>query len=348
VCDGSIERRAAIFPRAISLSRMPALGPHVVILAPGSKVGLVRALAEAVAVRGGTLTGFDGDPHAPAAAFCARRVNGGPLEDEASVEEFLAWCVRENVKLVVPARHNDLPALAAARERFAAAGIALIVSSRECVELCLDKTAVHAWLARGGFPLPEQTSVAELERSSLRDAFPLIAKDPAGSGSKGVRLCGSAADLAGVPPHWLVQRIALGSEFTINVYVDRAGRSACEIPHERLLVGEGEVVRGRTARVPELMTLARRIAESLPGARGPLNIQIFWEAQAKLATVIEINPRFGGGYPLAHRAGGRFTDWLLAEYLDGVTPRLDAWEDGLLMVRYREALFFPAKKSRGV
>jgi carbamoyl-phosphate synthase large subunit len=250
----------------------------------------------------------------------------------------------------VPTRHDDLPALAAARERFARAGVTLAVSSPECVALCLDKTASHDWLAAHGFPVPAQSTVGALAAGPLCDRFPLVAKHPRGSGSRFVRICRAAADLAGLPDDWLVQAHAPGREHTINVYVDRAGRSVCEIPHERLLVGEGEVVRGRTVRVPELMTVTRRIAEALPGARGPLNVQIFWEPAARHAEVIEINPRFGGGYPLAHRAGGRFSDWLLAEYVDSaVLSRCETWEDDLLMVRYREAAFFPGgRQSAGL
>lgn len=325
---------------------MSSLHPHVLILAPGAKVGLTRALAEAVAARGGTLSAWEADPHSPAAAFCSRRVAGGPVESAAAARALLDWCRDEGVALVVPTRHGDLPALAEARDAFEARAVHLAVSSPPCVALCLDKAASHAWFGQQGLPVPAQTTVAALAGSALRGVFPLVAKDPRGSGSRGLRLCRTAADLAGLPADWLVQTVAPGNEYTVNAYVDRAGRCLCEIPHERLLVSEGEVVRGRTARVPGLMELARRIAGRLPGARGPLNVQIFWDAAAGTATVIEVNPRFGGGYPLAHRAGGRFTDWLLAEFVDGATlPRLDDWEDDLLVVRYREALFFPHDRA---
>jgi carbamoyl-phosphate synthase large subunit len=137
-----------------------------------------------------------------------------------------------------------------------------------------------------------------------------------------------------------VQSFAPGREYTVNACVDRAGHSLCEIPHERLLVSEGGVVRGRTARIPDLIDAARRIAELHPGPWAPLNIQAFRDDSGARPTVIGINPRFGGGCPLAHEAGARFAEWLLAEHLEGAAiPRLDAWTENLLMVRYREAMF---------
>lgn len=327
---------------------MPANGPHVLILSPGSKVALTRALAEAVRARGGGLSAWEHDALSPAATCCQRRVEGGPAEDAAAAQRLLDWCVRERVRLVVPSRHDDLPTLAGIADLFAAAGITLVVSATETIDLCLNKVATHAWLRAHGFPVPEQCLAADLAANAR---LPVVAKHPSGSGSRGVRICSFTEELAKVPGHWIVQHKAPGVEYTINTYAARDGRCLCEIPHERILTSEGEVVRGRTTRIPELMDLASRITESLPGARGPLNVQIFWDAPTQQATVIEINPRFGGGYSLAHEAGGRFAEWLLAEYIDGRTlPRLETWEDGLMMVRYREAVYFHAgdAQSQGI
>jgi carbamoyl-phosphate synthase large subunit len=143
----------------------------------------------------------------------------------------------------------------------------------------------------------------------------------------------------------VVQEIAAGREFTINVYVNRSGECICAVPHWRMEVRAGEVSKGITVKDRRLMDLARAVAEALPGAYGPLNIQCFMDEFGTIR-IIEINARFGGGYPLAHRAGGRFTDWLLAE-LDG--KRLsycDDWIDDLAMLRYDEAVFVSGSRVR--
>ncbi|MDH3246402.1 MAG: hypothetical protein OEM26_17405, partial [Saprospiraceae bacterium] len=54
---------------------------------------------------------------------------------------------------------------------------------------------------------------------------------------------------------------------------------------------------------------------------------------------IEINPRFGGGFPLSYLAGANFPRWILKEYLlDGEIPYYDDWEDKLLMLRYDQEM----------
>ena len=50
---------------------------------------------------------------------------------------------------------------------------------------------------------------------------------------------------------------------------------------------------------------------------------------------MEINPRFGGGFPLTYAAGGNYPGWLMREYLgDGEIPFSDDWENNLIMLRY--------------
>jgi carbamoyl-phosphate synthase large subunit len=132
--------------------------------------------------------------------------------------------------------------------------------------------------------------------------------------------------------------MAKGREFTINLFVNRLGKCVCAVPHWRLEVRAGEVSKGVTVKDERLMDLGRRVAEALPDARGALNVQCFLDEDGAIA-IIEINARFGGGYPLAHQAGARFTDWLLAEQEGAEIAPYDDWTDDLAMLRYDDAVF---------
>jgi carbamoyl-phosphate synthase large subunit len=62
---------------------------------------------------------------------------------------------------------------------------------------------------------------------------------------------------------------------------------------------------------------------------------VFYNDQNNHIVGIEINPRFGGGYPLSYLAGANFPLWLIKEYLlkENIDWHND-WEDHLLMLRY--------------
>jgi carbamoyl-phosphate synthase large subunit len=138
----------------------------------------------------------------------------------------------------------------------------------------------------------------------------------------------------------VVQTLAPGREHTIDVLADRGGRCVCAVPRRRIEVRSGEVSKGVTVRSPELQDLAARICEALPGAFGTITIQVFvGDAPGRLA-VIEINARYGGGFPLALEAGADFPRWQLEELLGlPSTATADGWRDGLVMLRYDAAVF---------
>ncbi|MEP6005167.1 MAG: carbamoyl phosphate synthase large subunit, partial [Maribacter dokdonensis] len=74
----------------------------------------------------------------------------------------------------------------------------------------------------------------------------------------------------------------------------------------------------------------------LDGIRGCLTVQFFMHKETKDIYGIEVNPRFGGGYPLTHSAGANYVKWILQEYLLGeeLTGYFDDWKEDLLMLRY--------------
>ena len=100
----------------------------------------------------------------------------------------------------------------------------------------------------------------------------------------------------------------------------------------------GEVSKCLTTKDSRLVALGTALAEALPGAWGALNIQCFMTGDGDIK-VFEVNARFGGGYPLAHHAGARFTSWLLDELAGRSVDRYDGWRDGLAMLRFDEASY---------
>lgn len=90
---------------------------------------------------------------------------------------------------------------------------------------------------------------------------------------------------------YIVQELARGREFTVNLFVNRHGRCVCAVPHWRIELRAGEVSKGLTVKDERLMDLGRRVVEALPDARGAMNIQCFLDEDGRIA-IIEINARF--------------------------------------------------------
>jgi len=82
------------------------------------------------------------------------------------------------------------------------------------------------------------------------------------------------------------------------------------------------------------MESAAGVVRRLGAGPGVITVQLFVTERSTIK-ILEVNPRFGGGAPLAIRAGADFPRWILQE-LSGQRPRIafDRFEDGLVMLRY--------------
>ena len=317
---------------------------NILVSSAGRRVSLVHHFQTALKELGirGKVIAADLTPtssawHAADQATYAPRFTGGRF-----VEEMLKICHQENVSLLVPTIDTELPLYSEAKQQFVNTGTIVAVSDPETILNCEDKTRTHAWLDSLGIPVPRQTSVAGVLESPDDWPLPLIAKPTRGSSSNNVRKIHNLNELRSMPyPEiMVVEAIAPGEEFTIDIYIDRSGEPRCAVPRQRLETRSGEVSKGMTVREPKLQELAIKVANALPGGFGVINVQIFYDEETGQLNVIEINPRFGGGYPLSHEAGARCTHWLIEDCLDlplSIEP--DVWRDGLVMLRYDDAIF---------
>jgi carbamoyl-phosphate synthase large subunit len=255
------------------------------------------------------------------------------------VDALLEICAREKVGLLVPTIDPELGPLSEAIDAFAKLGTRVVVSCPDAVRIARDKLETAKVLAKGGVPTPRTMLLRDYlaEPGSLPGQ--VIAKPISGSSSVGILRPRAHEELAGLSPDgYVVQELWSGEEYTVNIFVDQTGKLTTAVPHLRIAVRSGEVSQGRTVRQAALRAAAERLTAALPGLRGPACFQAIVRADGS-ACVFEVNARFGGGYPLAHEAGACFTRWLLEEAAGLTSTANDAWEEGVLMLRY-DASFF--------
>jgi carbamoyl-phosphate synthase large subunit len=262
-----------------------------------------------------------------------------PVSDPAYAESVVDICRSEGVALVVPTIDPELPPLAQASEALAAVGTRINISSSRVVGIAADKFLTAEVLAAGGVHVPRTSRLLDwLEGRSQIDC-PVIAKPRKGSSSVGLHILESKADAKRLadPEDYVVQERLRGPEYTVNVFVDQAGVLRAAVPHRRLEVRGGEVSKARTERQASIAVEASAIAAALDGMRGALCFQLIMTDAGP--AVFEINARFGGGYPVAHAAGARFSQWLLEESLGAPSTAADDWKDGVQMLRYDAEVF---------
>ena len=95
----------------------------------------------------------------------------------------------------------------------------------------------------------------------------------------------------------------------------------------------GESIKGMTIRDWQLIEHGCRVAEALRIV-GPANVQCFRELDGSLP-VTDVNPRFGGGFPLPTAAGSRYPELALALAAgERPDPTLGEFREGVVMTRF--------------
>ncbi len=289
-----------------------------------------------------TVLGTDAAPElSPASQLVDQSFQVPRCTDVEFVPETLAICKSRSVNLIVPTIDHELPIYAARAKEFETAGIKVLISNEKTIEIASDKRCTNQWFLAHGFPTVAQASVDEVLGNLSQWVFPVIVKPRRGSASIGVRIANDAELLQSLEgkDELVVESIARGVEHTTNLFVDRLSRCVCAVPHQRLETRGGEVSKGITIKNHKLMESAKLVAEALPGACGPINLQGFVDKDNEIKFT-EINARFGGGFPLAAEAGANFCRWILEDMLGlPSSAGFSNWRDRLLMLRFDNAVF---------
>jgi carbamoyl-phosphate synthase large subunit len=299
----------------------------VLFTCAGQRVDIVTAFARA----GATTLAVDIDALAPALYAADRRALVPAVSDPGYVDALRELVDEHDVRLVVPLADLDHLVLAENRDRL---GALLLLPGPETIRLCEDKYAAHLFFAGHGIATPPTWLPAEVP-GDVR--FPVLVKPRRGFGSRHIHRAATREELdfflRYTREESMVQQVCEGEEFSIDVLCDTEGRCLNAIPRTMIESKGGESIKGMTIKDAELIEHGRRVAEAL-GIVGPANVQCFREPDGSLP-VTDVNPRFGGGFPLPTAAGSRYPELALALAAgERPAPRLGAFREGVVMTRF--------------
>jgi carbamoyl-phosphate synthase large subunit len=299
----------------------------VLFTCAGQRVDIVDAFRRA----GATTVAADVNPLAPALYRADRWALVPRIDDEEYIPALRALVDEHEVRLIVPLTDLDQVMLAAAREEL---GALVLLPDEETVERLADKYLAHLLFEERGIASPPTW----LPNGVPEDAsFPLLVKARNGFGSRHIYRADDRVQLGFflgyTPVDSIVQACLGGEEFSIDVFCDLDGRCLNAIPRTMIESKGGESIKGMTIRDEQLIELARDVAEKLRLV-GPANIQCFREQEGS-HYITDINPRFGGGFPLPLAAGGRYPELALALARgERPEPRVGDFREGIVMTRF--------------
>ena len=300
----------------------------VLFTCAGQRVDIVTAFERA----GATTVATDINPLAPALYHADRFALVRRVDDPGYVGELRELVLEHDVRLVVPL--TDLDQVTLARRRDELEPALVLLPPADVVEAMSDKYLAHLAFEARAIHSPA-TWLPEALPSELE--FPVLVKARQGFGSRHIYRSDSREELLfhldRTPVPSIVQAHCRGEEYSVDVLCDFDGRCLNAIPRTMIESKGGESIKGMTVKDPELMDAACAVAEALP-IWGPANIQLFREPTGRLE-VTDVNPRFGGGFPLPLAAGSRYPELAIAiANGERPEPRLGDFREGVVMTRF--------------
>jgi carbamoyl-phosphate synthase large subunit len=309
---------------------------NILITSAGRRVSLVNAFKNELKALFPDGKVFTTDFNTSLAAAC--RVSDGAFQtpsvnDKNYIPFLLQLSIKDNVSLIIPTIDTQLLILSKHKKNFLKHGIHIIVSNQDFISICRDKRKTHEFFKSHQIPISKEYSKFDYE-------LPLFIKPINGSRSIDNHVIREHEELTEY--HFKNDNLMfleyldhdLYEEFTCDLYYDKQHKLKCVVPRKRIDVRDGEVCKG-LAEKNQLISYIKKHLHEIPGAIGCLTSQFFKHKETHAIYGIEINARFGGGFPLTYLTGANYPRWLIQEYLLNETlSYFNGWEDRLLMLRY--------------
>ena len=289
--------------------------PSILITSSGRRVELVNIIREKAKklLDNFQIITTDLNPeYAPTTYFSDKSFKICKSEDKDFVNQLLNISIKNNVKLIIPTIDNDLIPLSENKKLFESKNIQIPISDKSFIYKCIDKLETIEIFKKYKFPYPKT-----LNKENL--TYPCFLKPRIGNSSKGIKIIKKSNEITTteiknkdniiqqyVPKSW--------KEYSADMYFDKNSFLVSCVPRERIEIRGGEISKGKTNKNKIYDYLIQKF-KFLKGAKGVITIQFFAIEKDEKFLGIEINPRFGGGYPMSDMAGADFSSLIIKEYL---------------------------------
>lgn len=312
---------------------------NVLFTCAGRRTYLLKYFKENLA-KGDKVVATDMQLSAPALQVADVKLQVPAVYDPEYVNITLDICKEQQIDVLLSLNDLELPILAENKARFKELGVKVIVSDPQVIDIAFDKYKTAQWVESLGLVAPKTYVRLEDVKKALNAGeieFPLFMKPRWGSGSIGLESIADMEELdiyynllmkkikktilatASVGDEYImIQEKLTGSEFGLDIMNDLEGNHVAVSVKQKLAMRAGETDKAVTVDLPEVREMGRKIGEAL-GHIGNLDVDIMQRADGAYC-VLELNPRFGGGFPFSYEAGVNMPkaiiQWIKGEDVD--------------------------------
>lgn len=314
---------------------------QVLLSSVGRRGYLVKYFKEALG-QDGRVWGVDTSIYAPGFVYCDKHQILPEVSNPAYAVKLLTFCIENKIDVIVPLIDPELEVLASRKKLFANEGIMVVISPPETIEMAFDKYKTWEFAIEHGIPTPRTVLTVDAALDNIRNGrmhWPLVVKPRKGSASLDITYCRDEIQLCGAMdgcPDPMIQQFVEGPEYGFDLFGDDQFRPISVYCKKKLTMRAGETDKAVSANSPELIEFGTKLLNAMK-LFGPADVDVI--LSDKGPQLLEINPRFGGGYPCSHLAGADFCRKLI-DIRGGkpLTPDIGACPEGVCMLKQDEII----------
>lgn len=313
---------------------------NILFTSVGRRSYLVQYFKE-VLENSGEVHVANSSPVSPAFLVADKSVVTPLIYDSEYISFLVEYCKRNHIDAVISLFDIDLPVLAKNKELFEEIGTTVVVSDYETIEICNDKWKTFCYLKENGFDVPEtfismDEAIGSLHSGSV--SYPVMVKPRWGMGSIAVFEAENEEELrifyaktmrniqntylkyesaVDIEKSILIQEKLKGQEYGLDVINDLDCKYVTTIAKMKYAMRSGETDCAVTVDRMDLKQLGEKLGNVMHH-RANLDVDVF--VTEDKCYVLEMNARFGGGYPFSHMAGVNLplaiVKWLKSENVE--------------------------------
>jgi len=251
------------------------------------------------------------------AAFAADKnikkhlVSESVSKPEKYLRDIINIVKKNKINILIPLTDYDLNIFSMNKSIFAQLNCKIVVSSNQVISICLDKRKTEAFARKYNFYYPK--SYYSLKK--LKINFPVIKKKILGSGSIGYSIIEKKNGIKEIfiEGEDMIQEFINGEEFNIDILNDFDSNFVSYCAKKKILMRSGETDKAKIVINKLFEIFSKKLSKNL-GHIGNLDCDVILKNNK--IYILDLNPRFGGGYPFTHLAGLNYISAILGMALD--------------------------------
>lgn len=292
---------------------------NILLTSVGRRSYLVKYFKEALKEYNGKVHVANSTNISPAFNVADKCVVTPLIYSDFYISFLLKYCMENSINAIISLFDADLPILSKHKKEFENIGVKVLVSDEKVIHVCNDKWEMYNFMRNNQINVPKTyINIEDFKKDMI---FPVILKPRWGMGSIGIY---TAEDLYELNILYkkvkkeiessylkyeskqtsdsmvLIQEKLVGTEYGLDVINDLNGKYKNTIVKQKLAMRAGETDVAQVIKNDDLTKIGEKISKLMNHILN-MDIDVFF-SNGKFY-ILDMNARFGGGYPFSHIAG---------------------------------------------